>query len=36
MTLVGNTWDEILKEEYQKDYFKKIYNEIVYKCEITL
>lgn len=24
MNLVGNKWDEILKEEYQKDYFKKI------------
>lgn len=24
MNLVGNNWDEILKEEYQKDYFKKI------------
>ena len=24
MNLVGNKWDEILKEEYQKEYFKKI------------
>lgn len=24
MNLVGNKWDEILKEEYKKDYFKKI------------
>ena len=24
MYLVGNSWDSILKEEYQKDYFKKI------------
>ena len=24
MQLVGNKWDEILEEEYQKDYFKKI------------
>ena len=24
MNLVGNKWDEILKEEYQKDYFKNI------------
>ena len=24
MTLVGNKWDDILKEEYQKEYFKKI------------
>ena len=24
MQLVGNKWDEILEEEYHKDYFKKI------------
>lgn len=24
MNLIGNKWDEILKEEYQKEYFKKI------------
>ena len=24
MQLVGNKWDEILDEEYHKDYFKKI------------
>lgn len=24
MQLIGNKWDEILNEEYQKDYFKKI------------
>ena len=24
MELVGNSWDEILKEEYDKEYFKKI------------
>lgn len=24
MKLVGNKWDEVLEEEYQKDYFKKI------------
>ena len=24
ITLVGNIWDEILQEEYKKDYFKKI------------
>jgi len=24
MNVVGNKWDEILKEEYQKDYFKNI------------
>ena len=24
MNLVGNKWDEILDEEYHKDYFKKI------------
>ena len=24
MNLVGNKWDEILKDEYQKEYFKKI------------
>ena len=24
ITLVGNKWDEILQEEYKKDYFKKI------------
>lgn len=24
MNLVGNKWDDILKEEYQKEYFKKI------------
>jgi len=24
MNLVGNKWDEILKEEYKKEYFKKI------------
>ena len=24
MNLVGNKWDEVLEEEYQKDYFKKI------------
>lgn len=24
MNLVGNKWDEILKDEYEKDYFKKI------------
>lgn len=24
MNLVGNKWDDILSEEYQKDYFKKI------------
>ena len=24
MNLIGNKWDEILNEEYQKDYFKKI------------
>ena len=22
--MIGNSWDEILKEEYQKDYFKNI------------
>ena len=33
MDLVGNKWDEILKEEYQKEYFKKIviYINKVYK-----
>lgn len=24
MTLVGNNWDKVLEEEYQKEYFKKI------------
>ena len=24
MELVGNSWDEILREEYNKDYFKKL------------
>ena len=24
MNLIGNKWDEILEEEYHKDYFKKI------------
>ena len=24
MQLIGNSWDSILNEEYQKDYFKKI------------
>ena len=24
MNLIGNSWDNILEEEYQKDYFKKI------------
>ena len=24
MNLIGNKWDEILDEEYHKDYFKKI------------
>ena len=24
MKLIGNTWDQVLEEEYQKDYFKKI------------
>lgn len=33
MNLVGNRWDEILKDEYEKDYFKKIvlYINKVYK-----
>ena len=24
MKLVGNSWDEILDEEYHQDYFKKV------------
>ena len=24
MQLVGNSWDQILEDEYHKDYFKKI------------
>ena len=24
MNLVGNNWDDVLKDEYQKEYFKKI------------
>ena len=22
--MIGNKWDDLLKEEYQKDYFKKL------------
>ena len=31
--LIGNKWDEVLAEEYQKEYFKKI---ILYFLRIIL
>ena len=36
MKLVGNTWDEILDEEYRKDYFKKLVLHInkIYKEKV--
>ena len=36
MKLVGNTWDEILDEEYRKDYFKRLvlYINKIYKEKV--
>lgn len=32
--MITKKWDEILKEEYQKDYFKKLVNDIRYEYQV--